>query len=360
MPHLNRPTRINNASSIFTNKGKGPARQYELDSDEDVDPIPRGAHQPYNENLAHDRFGDESYGLPTRKRLKLVNHEGKEIFGLQASYGHGQNVDHNIGPNAASGPRRPPTMMSPDVEENIAMYESGYIGNRTPHRARPMFFPSSPITAVPRIPRAPHPNDFHSVGQPRAYSKASGMEHTWETHMPDNPAERVPAKKRGRAAVMKRRLPIDKDGNVPKRAYGINDPENIKIVNMYENDQIGFSEISRILNNQRIREGRKPTLSICSVHARYNRTAPLLFASERRTFVPIRERRKQMKRGEQNATLEEEPLDGKFWDPERDTKLVEFVQQYDAQKWKTVADLMSEYTDSNISVNQIVNRWKII
>ena len=357
MSYYNHATRIADTPSIPMERGNGAARQLDTDSDEDIDPTPRNPRSLYNQNLAQDKFCDQP---DARNKMTYVDHYGRPIFGgrpVKRNYAHDQLRERHGGAHSS---RRPLADISPDNDGAMLMSESGYIGYTQPHRTRPMFYPRPPVATSPQMPRQPHPNDFYNAGQDLGYSKASGMGKTWETHIPDDPAERVSAAKRGRAAVMKRRLPIDKDGKVPKRAYGINDPENIKIVNLYENDHLGFDEICRQLNNQRVRDGRNPTLTVCGIHARYNRTAPLLFASERKPFVPLRDRRKQAKNGEQDLPLDEGPQGGMFWNAERDTRLVEIAQQVDAEKWKTVADLLSEETNTNLSVKQVVNRWRIL
>ena len=49
--------------------------------------------------------------------------------------------------------------------------------------------------------------------------------------------------------------------------------------------KLTFEEIKAKMNEERIKQGRKPKLTVCAVTSRYNRTAPILLAAEGTIFV---------------------------------------------------------------------------
>jgi len=152
------------------------------------------------------------------------------------------------------------------------------------------------------------------------------------------------------ASLKKRGLTRGKSDTVCKRGYGANDPENIKIVNMKENDGLTFEQIKTILNEERVKQGKNPTLSACGVNSRYNRTAPLIFASAGKEFIPLSQRRK---------------LEGKIpskmvWNDHTDVTLVNLVNEYNKQKWQVVAQRFNEQTGENLTASQIATRHGLL
>ncbi|KAF7956774.1 hypothetical protein EAE96_004101 [Botrytis aclada] len=125
-------------------------------------------------------------------------------------------------------------------------------------------------------------------------------------------------------------------GKVGKRSYGANDPENIAIVNMKENQGMSFAEIAEHLNSEREKQGKKPDLSVCGVNGRYNRTAPILFATQGLKFVPLSERKKA-----KGAAAHGKSNNKAGWTVEAENKLVDIVKQVDAEKWGNVAHLLN-------------------
>ncbi|TGO24016.1 hypothetical protein BPAE_0114g00100 [Botrytis paeoniae] len=125
-------------------------------------------------------------------------------------------------------------------------------------------------------------------------------------------------------------------GKVGKRSYGANDPENIAIVNMKENQSMSFAEIAEHLNSEREKQGKKPDLSVCGVNGRYNRTAPILFATQGLKFVPLSERKKA-----KGAAAHGKSNNKAGWTVEAENKLVDIVKQVDAEKWGNVAHLLN-------------------
>ncbi|RAL64325.1 hypothetical protein DID88_002216 [Monilinia fructigena] len=106
---------------------------------------------------------------------------------------------------------------------------------------------------------------------------------------------------------------------VVKRSYGANDPENVAIVNMKENDHLSFAEIAEALNLRRVECGRAPSLTVCGVNGRYK---------------PDRK-----KAGGAKAHGSSTSRAG--WTAEAENRLVEIVKQVEAVKWTQVAKLLN-------------------
>ncbi|TAQ91034.1 hypothetical protein B7494_g645 [Chlorociboria aeruginascens] len=147
---------------------------------------------------------------------------------------------------------------------------------------QPYTQPNSPLLENPE-------NYFNDPGRNLEQSRYSGANIPWGMNLLP---KTVPQSAVTDAALIKRNLKRGNGEKVCKRSYGANDPENIAIVNMKENDHLSFAEIVRRLNDKRIETGKNPGLSVCGVTSRYNRTAPLLFAAQGKAFVPLSERRK--------------------------------------------------------------------
>jgi hypothetical protein len=137
------------------------------------------------------------------------------------------------------------------------------------------------------------------------------------------------------ASLLKRGITRPPKGEkVCKRSYGANDPENVAIVNLKENTNMTFQEIVDKLNAERVRVGQDPKLTVCGANARYNRTAPIMFAAQGLHFVPLSER-KRNNRGHGRRTTKA------VWNPEDDEALVETVKYINAEKWRRVADTLN-------------------
>ncbi|KAH6717232.1 hypothetical protein BKA61DRAFT_654462 [Leptodontidium sp. MPI-SDFR-AT-0119] len=144
------------------------------------------------------------------------------------------------------------------------------------------------------------------------------------------------------AALLKRGLTRGAKEKVCKRGYGANDPENVNIVNMKE-DGMSFGEIVEKLNDVRVANGRAPSLSVCGVTSRYNRTAPLLFAAEGRQFIPL------SKRGKGEVLADGAVTEKPIWSDDLDLTLAQCVKDIDKEKWGRVAKEFNCRTGKNIS-----------
>ncbi|PVH82663.1 hypothetical protein DL98DRAFT_653054 [Cadophora sp. DSE1049] len=155
------------------------------------------------------------------------------------------------------------------------------------------------------------------------------------------------------AALLKRGLTRGAKEKVCKRGYGANDPENVNIVNMKE-DGMSFAEIVEALNETRVANGRAPSLSVCGVTSRYNRTAPLLFAAEGKQFIPLSKRGK-------GQVLADGPLyERPVWNDQLDLVLAQVVKDIDKDKWTRVAMEYNRRTGKNISAQSAALRHTIL
>lgn len=160
----------------------------------------------------------------------------------------------------------------------------------------------------------------------------------------------VPTSSISDAALLKRGLKRSKNAVMSKRSHGPNDPENILIVNLRENEKKSWSEITLILNERRIKEGKVPSFTPNGCHNRYNRNAPILFAAEGKEFVPVSEQRK----------LKKNPNGPIKWDDETDTLLIQCVKEVDSQKWEKVAALFNANCQRQITPAEAALRTKVI
>ncbi|KAI9746224.1 MAG: hypothetical protein M1818_000905 [Claussenomyces sp. TS43310] len=132
-----------------------------------------------------------------------------------------------------------------------------------------------------------------------------------------------------------------------KRAHGPNDPENILIINMVENQGWTWKAIAEYLNEKRIKTGRKPDFTPNSVHNRYNRNAPILFAAEGKEYVPIKERKKNF-------------IPKAVWSSALDQTLVDVVREVEENKWFTIAQTFNRRTGQNIDAKAAAFRHGLI
>lgn len=157
------------------------------------------------------------------------------------------------------------------------------------------------------------------------------------------------------ASLLKRNIARGEGKKICKRGYGASDPENIAIVNMKEFENMPFDEIARKLNDQRVKEGKEPSLSAVGVNSRYNRTAPLLFSAQGKEFVPLSKRR-----GRAKEVYEANKSGMMLWDDELDLLLVNCVKDVDAAKWTTVATLFEEKTGKSLTPNAAALRHSLL
>lgn len=158
------------------------------------------------------------------------------------------------------------------------------------------------------------------------------------------------------ASLRKRKLSRPKNGKGSMRAHGANSPENIAIVNMKDVEGKSFKEIAVIINEQRIREGKtSTTLNDTACNSRYNRTAPVLYAARGEVFVPISQRGSNWRPGQPLR-----PRGIVQWDKNKDDQMVQFAHAYDAEKWSTVAQQMSDTYGEDYDSRMVSTRYKFL
>ncbi len=160
----------------------------------------------------------------------------------------------------------------------------------------------------------------------------------------------IPTSSISDAALLKRGLKRSKNSVMSKRSNGPNDPENILIVNLRENEKKSWPDICQILNERRINEGKTPSFTPNGCHNRYNRNAPILFAAEGKEFIPVSVQRK----------LQKNPNGPVIWDDETDTLLIQAVREVDSRKWERVAALFNQRTGHQITAAEAAIRTKVI
>ena len=166
-----------------------------------------------------------------------------------------------------------------------------------------------------------------------------------------------------KAALNKRGLQEGQQEEVLQRGYGINDPENVDIVNMKETDKLSFEQIKDILNERRTKEGRDPKLTTTGVNGRYNRTAPTIFESKGLYFVGLADRKRNPAENEKHGLPISDVIAGDRqpkWEPRHDDMLVAAVREYNAEKWNIVADKFEAKAGFRAPENQLAKRHTLL
>ncbi|ESZ99114.1 hypothetical protein SBOR_0524 [Sclerotinia borealis F-4128] len=239
-----------------------------------------------------------------------------------------------------------------DQGENMFASESGFLrpnrvekkraGASQPSRGRPITNKMASTGAGRTHPAATRRGKdagkprivFGTPSQDLAPSRYSGAVMPWGVNqqpvlVDQDTVSDAHLKKRG----LTRPPPGEKVG---KRSYGANDPENVAIVNMKENEGLSFAQIADDLNLKRVAAGKRPGLTVCGVNGRYNRTAPILFATQGLKFVPLSERRRSGGAAAHGSTTRKAG-----WTVEAENRLVEVVKQVESEKWGQVARILN-------------------
>jgi hypothetical protein len=178
----------------------------------------------------------------------------------------------------------------------------------------------------------------------------SGRKARWETHAVPKLIDithmsQVEKKKKGIAPHA--------TGLILERQTGANDPENIKIVNLKDVDGLSFEDIARIINKDRIKNGRNPNQKANSINCRYNRTAPIIYQLQGIPFVRIADRAKA--NGTFRYTKDQEDL---IWTREMDNLLVEIEGCYMRNKWNIISKQFASRSGYDFaSAQEVANRF---
>jgi hypothetical protein len=157
---------------------------------------------------------------------------------------------------------------------------------------------------------------------------------------------------------------------------GAQDPENLFIVDAYENKNLDFHQIANLLNLQREARGEAGIFQANNCHNRYNRTAPFIFKANNKVFIPIKERAKNKERGKnkgkvktQQARVTLDAISGALilgsssainWTPHMDRMLRKMVLEFDSTKWTIIAGQLSSATGQAITAEAVAGRYSII
>jgi hypothetical protein len=137
-----------------------------------------------------------------------------------------------------------------------------------------------------------------------------------------------------------------------RRATGPNDPENVLICNLRQ-EKLSWKAISNELNEQRVKDGKKPTYTANCVQNRFNRNAPILFAAAGIPFIPTSEQNRLRKQG---FRVDTERENGIRWTPDLDKELIKSCQFVDSQRWARVAQKFGDSTNVKITAMEAAKR----
>ncbi|OBT54614.1 hypothetical protein VE04_05056 [Pseudogymnoascus sp. 24MN13] len=149
-----------------------------------------------------------------------------------------------------------------------------------------------------------------------------------------------------------------KAGKLPgRRSKGANDPENIAIVNWYDNYNMSFVEIAQRLNSRQEATGKPGTFTPNSIHNRYNRCAPIIYRANGRVFVAIKDRRKHAPEELDAMSYGAYSIE---WTPNKDQLLRRTVQEDEANKWRRVAEAFTASTGERVGEGAVSTRFLLI
>lgn len=137
-----------------------------------------------------------------------------------------------------------------------------------------------------------------------------------------------------------------KSKNHPK---GINDPENILIVNLKDTQGYSWKEIAEELNDRRIGEGKRSSFTANSIQNRYNRNAPYILGAHGIPWVPVSQRKKRI--AGRNSGIPPIP-----WDDRLDRLLLNTIKEVDSQRWARIATLFTQESDIPVTAKEVAMR----
>ncbi|KAI9645583.1 hypothetical protein NHQ30_006325 [Ciborinia camelliae] len=266
----------------------------------------------YYEDIGYAQDASPDYGTPMAEDEEYDEEQGEHMFVSEPGFRRPNRVEKNrAGVSQPSGSR--------PIKNNISSNGAG--------RSHPALARRDKDSGKPRI-------YFGSPSQDLAPSRYSGAVMPWGINqqpvlVDQDTVSDAHLKKRG----LTRPPPGEK---VSKRSYGVNNPENVAMVNMKENDGLSFAQITEILNQKRVEAGRNPCLTVCGVNGRYNRTAPILFAAQGLKFVPLSARKKAS-----GAKAHGSSTSKAGWTPDAESRLVDIVKQVETEKWTRVAQMLN-------------------
>lgn len=139
-----------------------------------------------------------------------------------------------------------------------------------------------------------------------------------------------------------------------RRSKGANDPENIDIVNWYDNHNMTFADIAQRLNGKQEARGQPGTFTPNSIHNRYNRCAPIIYRAHGRVFVAIKDRKKHAPEELEAMGYSSQSI---VWNPLKDQFLRQMVEEYEAKKWDSIAEAFTAATMERVSAGTVSTRY---
>jgi len=190
---------------------------------------------------------------------------------------------------------------------------------------------------------------WRNIGEGRKESRFSGsVQSPTRNKMP----RAVPRSTVSDAVLLKKGLPVAKGKHCINRAYGVNDPENIEIVNLHDHHNMSWAEIAEKMNAKRVAQGKTQQLSITAIANRYCRNAPVLMGAAGMKFVPLAKRRKTAKGEEDVPRID--------WTAENDVVLVEIYNAYEEARWETICREFQEETGIEVHPMEAARRYAAI
>lgn len=196
--------------------------------------------------------------------------------------------------------------------------------------------------------RAPYPQQRYNSDSRRESRYSSSVEPRHTNAIPETVSRSTVSD----AALWKRGLPLTNAKRVIKRGYGVNDPENIAIVNMKDQEGLSWQEIVERINQKRVAEGKTRFLTVTAAANRYSRNCPVLMSSVGKEFYPLSVR-KRIDKGEIVAPR----LD---WTAENDLTLVKIFKEYEAQRWEAIANEFAAATGIDVHPIEAARRYAAI
>lgn len=142
-----------------------------------------------------------------------------------------------------------------------------------------------------------------------------------------------------------------------RKSKGANDPENVEIVNCYDNYRMSFQDIARLLNRRQQAQGKPGSFTPNSIHNRYNRCAPIMYQAAGKVFVAIKDRKKHAP--EEVDAMSNGPYSIE-WTQLKDDCLRRIVGNYESKKWSRIAAEFTDITHENVSARTVATRSGMI
>lgn len=142
-----------------------------------------------------------------------------------------------------------------------------------------------------------------------------------------------------------------------KNNTGAKDPINIQIVDLYDNHNWSFPDVADHLNKEREDRGLHNHFTPNSVHNRYNRSAPVIYKADGRVFVAIKNRRHHTQEELDDLSS---GINTTQWNSQMDQVLLQAVANYEAEKWRKVAEAFNSATGQHLQASAISTRYGML